>query len=128
MRYISTLGYLGVSMEHHPSYGHVNKETIAGSRGAQYQWVGLRENLQETGWLFPPNHVCFFLSPNILWFYCRFSCQSSENTWILIATSHHAEGRSPKGLFPLTISPSDVVVTSFYFSYKIRITLWSQFF
>lgn len=43
MGYISTLGYLGVSMEHHPSYGHVNKETIAGSRGAQYQWVGLRE-------------------------------------------------------------------------------------
>jgi hypothetical protein len=60
MGYISTLGYLGVSMEHHPSYGHVNKETIAGSRGAQYQWVGLRENLRETGWFFPPNH-CFFL-------------------------------------------------------------------
>jgi hypothetical protein len=44
-----------------------------------------------------------------------------------IARIHHAEGRSFKGLFPLTISPSDVVVTSFYFSYKIRITLRGRF-
>ena len=66
MGYISTLGYLDVSMEHHPSYGHVNKETIAGSRGAQYQWVGLREHLQETGWFFPPNHVFFSITKYLM--------------------------------------------------------------